>query len=336
MNKKTISVMMFVILAIGNVSVGYANEKINFVNAGGSYGEVLDKAYSTPFEEETNIDVNHLSTENYLDGIRARHESGDGGWDVVEGFGHEAIKGCDQGYLEKIDFIDEDRLLENSLTECGVAYLTYGTALVYHEDSPIQNWEDFFDPSIEAKRGFRKKPVNMLEFALMADGVPPDRVYQVLSTDEGVDRALGIVDRIKEHIVWWEFGAQANQLLLDREVAATPTFTGRVVNDDFDNFVIHWNSQIRTRSWLMVPKAGETEKAKKFVSFVMSDQINKNVADYMPYGPTTKVSVEQGHIDDSFPTHPDNMKKYLDNDPRFWADHQDRIEQKFFNWLNSK
>jgi putative spermidine/putrescine transport system substrate-binding protein len=38
----------------------------------------------------------------------------------------------------------------------------------------------------------------------MADGAPFDRLYQVLSTDSGVNRAFKVLDRIKENIVWWD------------------------------------------------------------------------------------------------------------------------------------
>ena len=36
----------------------------------------------------------------------------------------------------------------------------------------------------------RKNPKVTLEFALIADGVPTDQVYDVLSTEEGVARAF--------------------------------------------------------------------------------------------------------------------------------------------------
>ena len=52
----------------------------------------------------------------------------------------------------------------------------------------------------------RRSPLVNLEFALVADGVPLDKVYATLDTPEGVDRAFRKLDTIKEHIVWWEAG----------------------------------------------------------------------------------------------------------------------------------
>ena len=43
----------------------------------------------------------------------------------------------------------------------------------------------------------------------MADGVAPAEVYDVLRTEEGVDRAFAKLDEIKDDVIWWEAGAQA-------------------------------------------------------------------------------------------------------------------------------
>ena len=43
----------------------------------------------------------------------------------------------------------------------------------------------------------------MLEMALMGDGVPASGVYDVMKTDEGIDRAFAKLDTIKDSVVWW-------------------------------------------------------------------------------------------------------------------------------------
>ncbi len=61
----------------------------------------------------------------------------------------------------------------------------------------------------------------------MADGVPADEVYATLETDEGIDRAFAVLDRIKDDVIWWEAGAQPPQLLADGEVAMSTAYNGR-------------------------------------------------------------------------------------------------------------
>src|SRR5678815_1824073 len=55
----------------------------------------------------------------------------------------------------------------------------------------------------------QNRPVDNLEFALLADGVAPDRLYPI-----AVDRAYRKLDQIKQHVAaWWKTGAQWAQRL---------------------------------------------------------------------------------------------------------------------------
>ena len=62
----------------------------------------------------------------------------------------------------------------------------------------------------------------------MADGVPKEKTYKVLATDEGVDRAFRKIAEIKPHVVkWWTAGAEPIQLLADGEVVMSQAWSGR-------------------------------------------------------------------------------------------------------------
>ena len=70
----------------------------------------------------------------------------------------------------------------------------------------------------------------------MADGVPPEKVYEVLSTKEGIERAINKIRELKPHIaVFWGSGAQQAQLMKDAEVDMTTGWNGR-----FDNAKKGW------------------------------------------------------------------------------------------------
>ena len=63
---------------------------------------------------------------------------------------------------------------------------------------------------------------------LMADGVPPDKVYEVLSQPGGVERAIKKIKELKPHVaVWWASGAQHAQLMKDGEVDMITGWNGR-------------------------------------------------------------------------------------------------------------
>ena len=73
---------------------------------------------------------------------------------------------------------------------------------------------DFFDlDRFPGKRGFERAPEVVLQWALLADGVAATDIHEHLSTEEGLDRAFEKLDGIKQHIVWWEDGEQASELI---------------------------------------------------------------------------------------------------------------------------
>src|SRR3546814_2888227 len=76
-----------------------------------------------------------------------------------------------------------------------------------------RSWADFWDVKrFPGKRGMRKTPKYSLEFALLADGVPPDQVYPTLRTPAGIDRAFSKLDEIKPNVVWWSSISQVPDL----------------------------------------------------------------------------------------------------------------------------
>ncbi len=74
---------------------------------------------------------------------------------------------------------------------------------------------DFFDlKKIPGKRMIRKDSQAMIEMALIADGVPLDKLYPM-----DVDRAIAKFATIKDSILTWDTGAQSQSLLRDGEVS---------------------------------------------------------------------------------------------------------------------
>ena len=126
----------------------------------------------------------------------------------------------------------------------------------------------------------RRVPDVNLEFALLADGVPSEQVYEVLSTQEGLDRAFRKLDTIKDQVVWWEAGAQAPQLLADGEVAMSTAYNGRIFNAQvLENqpFVIVWDGQILDRGQLVA-----VTFIGPMASLMMKSVYDPDVADALP------------------------------------------------------
>ena len=159
---------------------------------------------------------NKINSEDYNGGlaeIRAQVEAGNVTWDLVDVELADAVRGCDEGILEPLaldelpksangsdaadDFIAGTPMNVRSVKSFGPPS-TYDTTKVANKPTTIA---DFFDlEKIPGKRGLRKTAKVNLEWALMADGVPADKVYELLATPAGVDRAFAKLDTIKNEV----------------------------------------------------------------------------------------------------------------------------------------
>ena len=202
---------------------------------------------------------------------------------------------------------------------------------------------DFFNTTaFPGKRGMRKSPKVTLEFALIADGVPVSEVYEVLGTEEGIERAFAKLDTIKDDVIWWEAGAQPPQLLADGEVIFTTAWNGRVFNAvaaEDQSFEMVWDGQIYDLDLWVIPKGSKNvEAALDFVSFSTATEQLANQASWISYGPARASSVALiggYHADpsinmaDHMPTAPANLKSHILMNPDYWADNQDEINEKW-------
>ncbi|MEM7241380.1 MAG: ABC transporter substrate-binding protein [Pseudomonadota bacterium] len=345
--------------ALGAFVAGAAvAESITVVSWGGAYTKSQVEAYHKPWIASTG---NQIVSEDYNGGlaeVKAQVEAGNVTWDVVDVEFSDAVRGCDEGLLEEIDHSilpagadgtpAVDDFIEGALPDCAVANIVWSTVFAYDtsKTSGVSGIADLFDTAkFPGKRGLRKNPKSLLEMALMADGVPAADVYEVLGTDEGVDRAFAKLDTIKDDVVWWEAGAQPPQLLADGEVVMTTAYNGRIFNavaSEGQPFEVNWDGQILDFDLWVIPKGAKNmEAALDFISFSTDTQRLADQASWISYGPARKSSgplvgkfhdgtVEMGpHM----PTAADNLGNALVNNFEFWADNQDELNERFNAWL---
>ena len=191
---------------------------------------------------------------------------------MVQVEAEELVLGCEEGLYEPIDWDavgGKDQFIDAAVDDCGVGTIVWSTAIAYDGDKITDEPADRAGPisgtprSIPGKRGLRRGPKYTLEFALMADGVPPAEVYDVLRTEEGVDRAFAKLDEIKDDIIWWEAGAQPPQLLGSGEVIMTSAYNGRISaanQEEGRNFKVVWPGSIyAVDSWVILANSPNKE-----------------------------------------------------------------------------
>lgn len=335
-------------------------DEITVMSWGGAYSKSQLEAYEKPFAAETGITVTALVADNPATPIKAQVEAGNVTVDVADVEYADAIALCDEGLLEEIDpsilaaapdgTAAMDDFLPGAVTDCFVATIVFSTMYAY--DSTIFGADgpstiaDFFDmEAFPGKRGMRKSPKVNLEMALMADGVAPGDVYELLETDEGVDRAFAKLDAIKDSVIWWEAGAQPPQLLADGEVALTTAYNGRIFGaavGEGKPFVSVFHGQVYEYDGYVIPLgAPNKEKAMEFLAYATQTQQLADQASWISYGPARKSSgpLVGKYVDGTtemapfMPTAEQNLEVALASSFEFWADRNVELSERFNAWL---
>ena len=313
---------------------------------GGAYQDAQREVYFEPFKQATGIDLVEDVWNGGVGAIRAKVEGGGQEWDLVQVEAEELVLGCEEGLYEPIDWEalgGEDQFIDAAVHECGVGTIVWSTVLAYDGDKitedPPQSWADFWDTEkYPGKRGLRRHPKYTLEAALMADGVPPDQVYEALRTEEGVERAFAKLDEIKGDIIWWEAGAQAPQLLATGEVVMTNAWNGRISaanKDDGRNFKIVWPESIyAVDSWVILGNSPHKEAAVEFIAFASQPEHQSNLPKAIAYGVTHKEAAAQidKEILAGLPTAPENLEGALELDTEFWVENVEPLMERFTAW----
>lgn len=327
-------------------------QTLNVVSWDGAYVKSQMLGFIRPFEEATGHRVNVIQYAGGIDEIRQQVRAWNVSWDVVDLELFDAIRACEEGLLEEIDLADmapapdgtpavED-FLSRGDTRCGVGNVVGSTAVGYRTDrfeTPPTRIGDFFDlKRFPGRRGLRKTPKGNLEWALIADGVPREEVYEVLATERGLERAFEVLDRVKPHTDWWRTGQEAVRLLEADQVAMTSVYTGRVAaaRERGQPLAILWDHQLWYYDVWGIPRNGRnSELAREFVRFATSSESLAGQARYIPYGPVRHSAMEQLEpaLRDRLPTSEKHLATAIPLNARWWSQHLDRIAPIFARWL---
>jgi len=341
--------------AVGLVAAQSASaETLTIVSWGGAYTKSQVEAYHKPYIAKTGIKINSEDYNGGMAEVKAQVEAKNVTWDLVDVELSDAVRGCDEGLLETIDpsilpagsdgTPASKDFISGTVTDCAVGTIVWSTVYAYDTTkfpgAKPTTIADLFDiKKFPGKRGLRKNAKVNLEWALMADGVPTNEVYKMLSTKVGLDRAFAKLDTIKNSVIWWEAGAQPPQMLADGEVAIASAYNGRLFNAIYKEkkpFEIVWDGQVWDIDMWVIPKGSKNLKsALDFLKFSTDTKRLADQANWISYGPVRKSSFPgiPKDIQPHMPTAPNNFKNPLQNNYEWWADHADEINERFNAWL---
>jgi putative spermidine/putrescine transport system substrate-binding protein len=327
-----------------------AQEKRIFVrDPGGPYGPGFNEAFHNDFKKASGIESVGLQGQHEPTSlIKGMVDTKTYTWDMAL----LSAAACDQlvaegsGYLEKLNI--KSPHLDSTPPQYKNDYFAgndvFSTIFAYRTDAfegkgkaPPKSWADLFDiKGMPGRRALRKHPFDTIEEALMADGVPLDKLYPL-----DFDRAFKKLDTVKKDIsVWWTGGAQTSQLLKTGEVDICATWNGRAqaAIDDGAPVKIVWNQQIwSSEGWCIIKGTPKADMCREFIKFAVDPARQAIWTKHVAYGPTHPDAYK--HIDAKraaiLPTHPDNLKSAIQTDHKHWAQVKDKQVERFNAWVVS-
>ena len=305
-------------------------KEIRIIEAGGKSGESIDE-YIKPFRTKTGINCVRENP-NPLGKLRAMVESGKITACLFE-LGSDGV--AQSRVLKLIEPLDWDAIAPQPMfpearTEFGLGYQYFSTVMAWRKGvKEPKSWADFFNTKdFPGKRVLPDYPQYCLAFALLADGVAPDKLFPL-----DVDRALKKLGEIKRDIaVLWKAGAQPPQLLNDNEVQYAISWSGRVAGQPKIAFT--FNQGMFDLSYICVPKgAAKEEKAAAMkllheMTVVQNQAKAADVVSYTGCSPDLEALLPKDKIGE-FPTTKANKSVQWQQNADWWRDNGEMVDKKW-------
>ena len=331
-----------------------AHEDLTFTTWTGPYMRSQMLGFVYPYENETGKTVSVAHYAGGINEIRDQVESANVVWDVVDLTQADSLRACEQGLLEPIDHSVlpdgadgasyQKDFIEGALNPCGVGVIAWATIFAYDTqvftDKTPTTIGDFFDiKKFPGQRAIRQDPSVIMEWALLADGVPVDQIYETLSTEAGVNRAFAKLDQIKPYIVWWRNGRDPIRLLNGSKVAMSSIWATTGVEgsqEEGSHYAVEWDGRVIEMDLFGIVKGSRhLSEAVEFIKYASSSQSLAEQAKYLPNGPTRQSSLAliSEQVRSRLPNgslHGD--KVFLISDAQWWADNHDALAKQFAIW----
>jgi len=324
-----------------NIQATEEEKVIYFNSSGGMLQKAQQAAYFTFYERDTGIKVIYSAPANFAK-LKMMVESGNVEWDITELPMRDYERAVRDGLLEPLDWsvIDpNNEIPEQHRLKWAYPGSAYSTILGYRTVKySIKNhprtWAEFWDVKrFPGGRSLRNHPDDNLEFALMADGVPGEKLYPL-----DIERAFRSLDRIKPYItVWWTVGAQPAQLLSDGEVEFATSWNGRIatIKSEGAPVEIEWNQGLLKVSRYGIPKGAKHKKNAmlmlKYMARAEGQAIAAKLTGYTGFNKRLGEYLDPD-IAKSLCTYPENAKVQVVQDAKWWLMNADKVTEMWQSW----
>ncbi|MFM9810937.1 ABC transporter substrate-binding protein [Streptomyces scabiei] len=312
-------------------------------DSGGSYGAALQKAIYTPFTQETGISVKVLNLDNAP--LLAQIKQGRPQCDLINDamvshtkyVKHDALEALD---LDRLKSVQSAEIPENQITRHAIGHSFYGQCIAYRTDAfggkKPESWADFFDA--KAFKGGRAMcspdgDLPELEFALLADGVPADKLYPL-----DVDRAFKVLSRLRPDIKkFWDSGPLPGVLLSRQEVTMSTVWDGRIADLQKQGVPVErqLNGMRRQFSGYAIAKgAAHVDNAYKLMDFALRAESQAALAKAFPSNPSSPLAYAKLSEDErnALAGAPKYYDKGFDADVDWWLKNESAVTKRWLEW----
>jgi putative spermidine/putrescine transport system substrate-binding protein len=300
-------------------------------------------AYFQPFTSKTGTRIRPVSPVSFAK-LKAQVQSRHFEWDVSSTGKTDVQAAVHEGLLEPIDFsiVDRSKLAPDMIYgDHSIANMSLAIGLVYRKDrfpnGGPQSWADFWDvKQFPGTRSLYTRSYTNLSFALLADGVPIDKLYPL-----DLDRAFRKMDEIKPHIkVWWQQGSQSQQLIRDGEVDMICMWNARAQEliDQGLPLEIVWNQAENAMGTWFVPKGTPRAKwAWEFINLAVQPDHQAAFCNRLPYGPSNPRAFEFISPENArkMPTWPPHLRESFSPDDAWLATRMTGLRERWAQWMVS-
>lgn len=320
--------------------IAYAQSgKLVIADNGGSLGAAIKEAYVQPFEKSSGITVTGDSQDSTLGPVKAQVQAGNVKWDVVYLAPIDSALAAQEGLLEPINYsiVKKDGLRAGATDTYRVAAMYSASVIGWNSKllSNIDSATALFDlKKYPGKRAIRTTtPYGVLEIALMADGVSPDKLYPL-----DVDRAFRKLDTIKEHTIFYSANEQGVQLLASGETSIGILPNGRAFNARNNGQPIDTtfkNGVMFVDYWVVPKGAKNSVNAMKFLNSLSDTEAQMKVGRIMAYGgnnPKADAQYDAKH-QMNMPTSALNEASLVQLDADWWAKNLTSVFKRWQQWL---
>lgn len=318
-----------------------ASEQIVIPSWGGAYAETLTEAFYKPFTQKTGIPI-IVGPQPDLAKIQAMVKTGNIEYDLVDLITGWVIQGENEGLWEPINtnIVNRDGVAKVACRDKTQGYYVAAGGLIHHQgkfgkpEQHPKSWAEFWDVQrFPGRRVLRAdRAAEMLECALMADGVPPRQMYPL-----DVERAFKSLTKIKPHITHWPTATvQTIQLVEKGEADFSYSYNSRVfasrkagnpVEFVFNNMYIHvgWTA--------VVAKSKNKEAAMKLMAYLLDPQAQARWANLYGLVGTHKDSgkyvAEDAKARMNYADDPNSVVENID----WWGPRNAELVKRYKEWL---